>query len=192
MKLKQEYYLQEDVVAIAKDLIGKVLVTNFDGLRTSGIITEAEAYNGINDSASHAYKGRRTTRTEIMYSRGGTAYVYICYGMHHLFNVVTNARDIPHAVLIRGIKPAEGIDIMLKRRKHTSLTNTLSSGPGTVSVSLGINVAHTGHSLLGNKIWIEDRGIIIPDSKIIVTKRIGVENSGRDAGLPYRFFVKEI
>lgn len=192
MKLSRDYYLQEDVVTVARDLVGKVLVTNFNDKRTAGIITEAEAYNGVHDSASHAFRGRRTARTEVMYSEGGTAYVYICYGIHHLFNVVTNQKDIPHAVLIRGIKPIEGIDVMLKRRKLPALTKSFSSGPGTVSVALGINVLHTGHSLKSNKIWIEDYGIKVPAKEILITQRIGVENSGRDAKLPYRFFVKGV
>src|SRR2546430_14563541 len=101
MKLSQEFYSRTDVVALARELLGKVLVTNFDRKKTSGIITETEAYNGFVDRASHAYRGRRTARNEHMYSHGGTSYVYICYGMHHLFNVVTNVQDEPHAILIR-------------------------------------------------------------------------------------------
>src|SRR5688572_7863163 len=103
MKLKRDFYTREDVVLVAKELLGKVLCTKWNGKTTSGIITETEAYEGITDRASHAYRGRRTERTEIMYSEGGTAYVYLCYGMHHLFNVVTNKKDIPHAVLIRAV-----------------------------------------------------------------------------------------
>ena len=105
MKLKREFYLREDVVQIAKELLGKVLFTNIGGKITAGIITETEAYAGITDRASHAYNNRRTARTEVMYAVGGTSYVYLCYGIHHLFNVVTNKKDIPHAVLIRAIKP---------------------------------------------------------------------------------------
>jgi DNA-3-methyladenine glycosylase len=190
MKLKKDFYLQTDVVKVARDLIGKVLVTSFNNKLTSGIITEAEAYNGVDDSASHAYKGRRTKRTEIMYADGGTAYVYICYGIHSLFNVVTNDKEIPHAVLIRAIKPLDGIEVMMKRRNLKSLEKSFSGGPGTVAIALGINVEHTGANLLGNKIWIEDRGIKIPEKEILVTERVGVENAGRDAKLPYRFVVK--
>jgi len=106
MVLAESFYNRKDVVKIARELLGKLLVTEF-GARTSGIIVETEAYAGTTDKASHAYKGRRTGRTEVMYSQGGTAYVYLCYGIHHLFNVVTNIKDIPHAVLIRAIEPVD-------------------------------------------------------------------------------------
>src|SRR5262245_49210922 len=99
-KLPLSFFEGEDVVQIARDLLGKILATNFDRQFTSGRIVETEAYAGIVDRASHAYGGRRTARTEIMYRGGGTAYVYLCYGIHHLFNIVTNAVDVPHAILI--------------------------------------------------------------------------------------------
>lgn len=189
MKLQKDFYIREDVVLIAKELLGKVLITNFNGAISAGIITETEAYAGINDRASHAFGGRRTARTETMYATGGTAYVYLCYGIHHLFNVVTNQKDIPHAVLIRAIKPIEGMDVILKRRKQKEISNKLSSGPGTLSQALGIQTIHSGENLLGNKIWIEDRGIHFPDKEIIKSPRIGVDYAGADALLPYRFFV---
>lgn len=190
MKLQKDFYIREDVVLIAKELLGKVLITNFNGAISAGIITETEAYAGINDRASHAFGGRRTARTETMYATGGTAYVYLCYGIHHLFNVVTNQKDIPHAVLIRAIKPIEGMDVILKRRKQKEISNKLSSGPGTLSQALGIQTSHSGENLLGNKIWIEDRGINFPDIEIIKSPRIGVDYAGADALLPYRFYVK--
>jgi DNA-3-methyladenine glycosylase len=189
-KLPRSFYLRDDVLQIARELLGKFLVTRFRGVMTSGMITEAEAYAGVIDSASHAHKGRRTNRTEIMYAMGGTAYVYLCYGVHHLFNVVTNEKDIPHAILIRGIEPAEGIETMLKRRKMRQITHSLTAGPGSLSKALGIQVKHTGTDLLGDQIWIEDHGVRIPPSKIIRTKRIGVEYAGEHAHLPYRFIIK--
>jgi DNA-3-methyladenine glycosylase len=121
VKLALEFYSRKDVELIARQLLGKVLCSNIEGDITCGMIVETEAYAGITDRASHAYGGRRTARTEIMYRPGGTAYVYLCYGIHHLFNVVTNVQDQPHAVLIRAIEPIEGIDVMLKRRKQTKL-----------------------------------------------------------------------
>ena len=190
MKLQKDFYIREDVVLIAKELLGKVLITNFNGAISAGIITETEAYAGINDRASHAFGGRRTARTETMYATGGTAYVYLCYGIHHLFNVVTNQKDIPHAVLIRALKPIEGMHVILKRRKQKEISNKLSSGPGTLSQALGIQTSHSGENLLGNKIWIEDRGINFPDIEIIKSPRIGVDYAGADALLPYRFYVK--
>jgi len=190
-KLPRSFYTREDVLEITEELLGKFLVTKYNGKITTGMITEAEAYSGVIDSASHAFKGRRTMRTEIMYALGGTAYVYISYGIHHLFNVVTNEKDVPHAVLIRAIEPAEGIDLMLKRRKKKQPDYTLSSGPGSMSVAMGIKVSDTGTDLLGEKIWIEDRGIKIPQKKILRTIRIGVENSGKDAHLNYRYIIAD-
>src|SRR5438132_14057715 len=114
-KLPPTFYQRADVLTIAKELLGKLLVTQFNGQVTSGRIVETEAYNGVIDRASHAFGGRRTKRTEVMYGNGGTAYVYFTYGMHHLFNVVTNKADVPHAVLIRAVEPITGIEEMLLR-----------------------------------------------------------------------------
>ena len=189
-KLAKEFYLREDVVQIAKDLLGKYLFTNIDNEITAGIITETEAYAGVIDKASHAYNERRTNRTEIMYSEGGVSYVYLCYGIHHLFNVVTNSKDVPHAILIRAIKPVEGIETILYRRNALKMNPKIAGGPGTVSQALGIKTNHTGLDLGGNKIWIEDQGIKILKKDIIAGPRIGVDYAGEDAKLPYRFVVK--
>lgn len=189
-KLKRSYYLEEDVVAVARDLIGKSLCTRIHGKYTSGIITETEAYAGVNDKASHSFGGRRTPRNEVMYGSGGTAYVYLCYGMHHLFNVVTNQKEVPHAVLIRAIKPLEGINTILKRRKHKKIAKNTAGGPGTVSQALGITTQLNGITLLGEKIWLEDQGVKINDGQIMAGPRIGVDYAGKDALLPYRFTVK--
>lgn len=186
-KLPLSFYQREDVVLIAKELLGKVLVTRFNGITTAGRIVETEAYNGIIDRASHAFGGRRTPRTEIMYSKGGTAYVYLCYGIHHLFNVVTNSKDIPHAVLIRGIVPLKGIDVMLERSNKTALTKKTGIGPGNVSKLLGIHTNHTGHSLLSKELYIADDGHVVNDLQIMATPRIGVAYAKEDALLPYRF-----
>ncbi len=192
MKLSADFYRQPDVVRIARQLLGKVLVTSTSEGICSGIITETEAYNGIIDKASHAYGGRRTTRTEIMYATGGTAYVYLIYGIHSLFNVVTNEAEIPHAVLIRSVLPLEGIPIMEKRRKMNSGNPRFTSGPGNVSMALGIHYSQSGISLLGNQIWLEDDQVKIDDNEIISGPRIGVDYAGKDALLPYRFLIKDI
>lgn len=189
--LPEQFFRGKDVVKIAKDLLGKVLVTNIDGVRTSGIITETEAYAGVGDKASHAYGGRRTARTEIMYSKGGMAYVYLCYGIHHLFNVVTNEQDIPHAVLIRAVEPLEGIDIMLQRRRKEKLTPVLTAGPGALSMALGIHTTHSGLVINKDVILIEDKGINIKASSIIAGTRVGVAYAQEDAYLPYRFWIKD-
>lgn len=185
MKLSQDFYQRTDVVQIAKELLGKYLFTHFDNVTTGGIITETEAYNGIIDKASHAYCDKRTTRTEMMYSQGGIAYVYLCYGIHSLFNVVTNEKNVPHAVLIRAIYPTHGIRKMLERRKMKEQKKNFTAGPGTVSQALGIHYSNSGVSLHGNKIWMENKGLILNDFK--TTPRIGVDYAKEDALLPYRF-----
>lgn len=191
MILPESFYARTDVVKIARELLGKVLVTSFNGELTSGMIVETEAYAGETDKASHAFGGRRTRRTEVMYAHGGTAYVYLCYGIHHLFNVVTNARDTPHAILIRAVEPLEGIDIMLERRGKEKLQPSLTAGPGAMSVALGIETRHTGVSLQGAEIYIEDRGIKVPAKNIIAGTRVGVAYALDDALRPYRFSIKD-
>ena len=191
MKLGKAFYLQQDVVGAARSLIGKVLVTRFDDRTTAGIITETEAYAGASDKASHAYGNRRTKRTETMFAEGGTAYVYLCYGIHHLFNVVTNQKDVPHAVLIRGVHPVEGIEYMQERRGKKKQTGKLAAGPGTLTEALGIRTAHDGADLLGDRIFIEDRNIEVAEHRIEATPRIGIDYAGEDALLPYRFYYNE-
>ena len=185
--LNSSYYLHEDVVFLAKDLLGKTLCTCINNTLTCGIITETEAYAGIGDKASHAYNGRRTNRTETMYSHGGVSYVYLCYGIHRLFNIVTNAKDIPHAILIRAIYPTKGIEEIVKRR-GIKLSNHLCVGPGKVSQALGIDLMHNSLSLTGNEIWLQDDHVQIKESDIHVGPRIGVDYAGEDAKLPYRFW----
>jgi DNA-3-methyladenine glycosylase len=190
-KLDAGFYRRDNVLQITEELMGKFLVTNIDGALTSGMIVEAEAYNGSIDKASHAYNGRRTKRNEIMYADGGLTYVYLCYGIHHLFNVVTNQKGIPHAVLIRAVVPMDGIDTILKRRNQETITNKTSNGPGTMSTALGIKTQHSGISLSDNLIWIEDRSITFKKKDIIKSPRIGVDYAGEDALLPYRYRLDE-
>lgn len=190
--LPREFYLRDDVVLIARQLLGKILYTSFDGAVTSGMITETEAYAGIADKASHAYGGRRTSRTEIMYRQGGTAYVYLCYGVHSLFNIVTSKVGNPHAVLIRGIVPNSGITEMQKRVGAVKLKVADGNGPGKAAKLLRIHYSHSGMDLCspdrqGNRIWLQDEGILAAESDIKITKRIGVDYAGDDATLPYRF-----
>ncbi len=188
--LKETFYTRSDLLQIARELLGMVIVTDLDGVVTAGRIVETEAYAGVADRASHAFGGRRTLRTEVMYAHGGVAYVYLCYGIHHLFNVVTNQRDIPHAVLIRGVEPVEGIPAMLARRKQAVLKSQLTAGPGALSKALGISTLHTGLSLTGPRIRIEDRGLAPGSGQIVATTRIGVDYAGTDALLPYRFYIQ--
>lgn len=189
-KLDYEFYNRTNVVKIAKELIGKLLVTRFDGIETSGRIVETEAYNGIADRASHAWNNRRTNRTEIMFGDAGMAYVYLCYGIHHLFNIVTNEKDIPNAVLIRAIEPVTGIDIMLERTGKKKPDRTLGSGPGNVAKALGIFTKHTGINLLDDLMFVADDNFKVTNKDVLATPRIGVDYAGEDALLPYRFVLK--
>ena len=192
-KIGIQFYKRNDVVTIAKELLGKIIVTKFDGFTTSGRIVETEAYIGLTDKASHSFGGKRTARNEHMYATAGTAYVYICYGMHHLFNVVTNEKDIPDAVLVRALEPLLGIDIMLKRTNKKTPDHTLTRGPGNVGKALGITKDHSGLDLLGNKIFILEElpgEYHLPATLIGSSKRIGVESAGIAALLPYRFYIK--
>lgn len=190
-KLGYPFYSRKDVIKIAKELLGKILVTKFEGITISGRIVETEAYAGIVDQASHAFGGRRTSRTEVMFADGGKAYVYLCYGIHHLFNVVTNKKELPDAVLIRAVDPLTGIDAMLERTGKKKLDYTLTKGPGNVSRALGISTHHTGSNLFDDEIYIMDDGFKLPKKFIHGTPRIGVDYAGEDAKLLYRFIVKE-
>ena len=189
-KLDVGFYQRQDVLQVAKELLGKILVTNWKGIITSGRIVECEAYAGVIDKASHAAGGKRTARNEIMYQEGGYAYVYLCYGIHHLFNVVTNTKDVPHAILIRALDPIDGIGEMLLRTDKKMLDHTLTRGPGNVSKALGISTKHTGISLLEDKIFIADEGGGYSKKQIAASPRIGVDYAGTDALLPYRFYIK--
>ena len=184
-KLDRSFYLRTDVVRVAQDLLGKVLVTNIDGDITAGRIVETEAYCGRGDKACHA-NGKITPRTEVMYRAGGLAYVYLCYGIHHLINVVTNKEGQADAVLIRALEPLKGIEVMKERRKRAK---KLASGPGTLSQALGIKKEMTGTDLLGDKIWIAD----YKNEKVEIETdvRIGVDYAEEDALRPWRFLVKD-
>lgn len=189
-KIALDFYQQDDVVFLARELLGKVLCTRVDGVLTSGIIMETEAYNGRIDRACHAYGGRRTARTETLYQAGGVSYVYLCYGLHHLFNVVTNVEGVADAILVRAIQPLEGLEKMQERR-NTRQKKQVLSGPGVVSRALGIERnKHNNLSLRGNEIWIEERGLTFSKKEVKVGPRIGVDYAGEDAKLPWRFLVK--
>lgn len=184
------FFMQQDTLWLAKELLGMELITRFDGKETAGIILETEAYLGETDRASHAYGGRRTQRTETMYLRGGHAYVYLCYGMHHLFNIVTNLQDVPHAILIRAVEPTRGLEHMLARRKKEKPDFSVTRGPGSVSQALGIHKSHSGILLQQETIIIADNRLPGKHIQIESSARIGVDYAGEDALLPYRFFVK--
>ena len=189
-KLPLNFYKRKDVVAIAKELVSKIVITKLEGVITSGRIVETEAYIALTDKASHSFGGRRTAKNEQMYAHPGTAYVYICYGMHQMFNIVTNEKDIPDAVLVRAIEPLEGIDIMLQRTGKPKLDFTLTKGPGNVGKALGIFKKHSGLHLLDDEIYLADDGFKLKENEIGISKRIGVESAFPDSELPYRFYLR--
>jgi len=189
-KLSYSYYQNIDVNAVAVDLLGKYLFTSIDGTVTGGIIVETEAYKGAEDKASHAYAGRFTSRTQTMYEDGGLAYVYLCYGIHHLFNVVTGPKGIPHAVLIRGLEPVEGLEHMLSRRGMSILKSNITAGPGALAKAMGIDKNLNSADLQGDLIWVEDRGLGFKNEQIVACPRVGVAYAEDHALLPWRYFVK--
>ena len=190
-KIPPNYYRNADTLELARDLLGKLIFTQTEkNIICSGIITETEAYLGATDRASHAWRNRKTLRTQTMYMPGGLAYIYLCYGIHHLFNIVTNIENVPHAILVRGVFPVMGKKTMEQRTgKKVSIH---LDGPGKFTKAFGIHKDYNGTSLAGDKIWLEDKNISIPCSAIESGPRIGIDYAGEDATLPYRFLVNEI
>lgn len=188
-RLSPTFFLRPDVVAIARDLLGKVLVTKWNGEETSGRIVETEAYEGDIDKASHAFKGR-TTRTNVMFGQGGTAYVYLCYGIHQMFNIVTNVEGVPHAILVRGIEPLSGIDTMLRRTGKASLDATLTRGPGNIGKAFGFHTTQCGMLVGSDGLYIGDDGFVFLQERIASSPRIGVAYAGDHALWNYRFYIR--
>ena len=173
--------------------MGYQLCTMIDGLKTSGIIVETEAYRAPEDKASHAYKDRRTNRTEVIFQEGGVSYVYLCYGIHHLFNVVSGPADMAHAILVRALEPKVGLEVMRSRRGDTIPDNQLTNGPGKLCQALGITRELNGLELdknSQNEIWIEE-SIDIASSQIIHAKRIGVDYADEWKEKLWRFYIKD-
>jgi DNA-3-methyladenine glycosylase len=189
MKLFRAYYQQPDVVHIARDLLGKYLFSNIDGVLTGGRIVETEAYAHVNDRACHSHLGRFTKRTRIMYEAGGVAYAYLIYGRYTLFNIITNEQGKADAVLIRGLEPTEGLPEMLLRRGMSLVAPKLTAGPGLLTQALGIGTHHYGTDLTSDLIWLEDRGENVPDAEVRASPRVGIDYAGEDAALPWRFRV---
>lgn len=190
IKIELSWYLNDNVLEVAKGLLGKVLCTRIDGKVTKGKIVETEAYSGNNDKACHANNQNKTKRNRVMFEAGGHAYVYLCYGIHHLFNVVTNKEGSADAVLIRAVEPIGGVEIMLKRRKMRSVDKKLTAGPALLSQALGILTDHYGTNLKSEIIWVEE-GENVCEDKIVSTTRIGVDYAEEDALKLWRFYIKE-
>jgi DNA-3-methyladenine glycosylase len=191
VKLPRDFYTHPDVVAVARRLIGRLLVVPArNGQRVSGIIVETEAYQGPEDRASHAFGGRRTLRTETMYAQGGTAYVYFVYGMYYQFNVVTAGVDVPHAVLVRALEPVEGLPLMRRRRRGGGTDRSLTSGPGKLCIALGIDRRLDRADLLGDRIWLEE-GRAVPASRIACGPRVGIDYAEAWVRRRWRFWLRD-
>lgn len=188
VKLSSDFYTREDTLLVCRQLLGKMLCTSVNGIFTSGIIVETEAYRGPEDLGSHAYNNRRTTRNDIMYSEGGVVYMYICYGIHDMLNIVTGKEGSSHAVLIRALQPVEGISHMCGRRGIQDLKR-LCKGPGALAKAMGLNKNHNGVSLQSDLIWIEDAPSLDEES-IVETSRVGLNIQGVYRDIPWRFYIK--
>jgi DNA-3-methyladenine glycosylase len=189
MKLPEDFYRGKNVVKIARNLLGKGLFTNVSGIVTGGMIVETEAYSW-KEKGCHAYDARKTNRNAIMFEKGGHAYVYLCYGMHNLFNVVTNEEGTADAVLVRALEPIVGIEEMQLRRGEKISKHQLTSGPGKLTRALGIDRSFNGKFLRDGEVWIEDLGKNISNRDIEATARIGIDYAEEDASLPWRFTIK--
>ncbi len=190
--IPKSYFVSADVIDVSRSLIGKVICTDFDNCLTNGVIVETEAYRAPEDKASHAFGNKRTTRTAPMFLEGGRSYVYLCYGIHHLFNIVTGGINMAHAVLIRAIEPLEGIDRMLSRRNQNKLSTRLTAGPGSLSKALGIDTSKNNRTLVKeNNIWIEDHDLKIEADQIISSPRVGVQYAEECAAWPWRFRLRD-
>jgi DNA-3-methyladenine glycosylase len=189
--LPRAFYTRADGLAVARDLLGKLLVVRApSGERVSGLIVETEAYLGPEDKGSHAYGGRRTARTKTMYSVGGTAYVYFIYGLHHQFNVVTGPEGLPHAVLVRAIEPLEGVELMRERRA-VARDFELTSGPGKLCRALSLDRTYDGADLLGPRVWLEETGRSPAPDRVMSGPRIGIPYAAEYAARPWRFWLRD-
>jgi len=187
MKLSKTFYDRDDVTKIATDLLGKTLFCESDGIITSGKIVETEAYS-YKEKACHAHLMKRTKRTEVLFAEPGTVYVYLCYGIHKLFNIVTNKKDIAEAVLIRAVEPLVGKEHMFERRGVKKVKN-LASGPGKLTQAMGIEMSFNRSNLFEEKLWIEDHNVTVKN--IESSPRIGVAYAEEDSHLPWRFTISE-
>jgi len=189
MKYKKDFYLN-NTFDVAKNLLGSLLYTKIDNEIVSGKIVELEIYLGVIDKASHAYGGRRTKRTEAQFLLGGIAYIFLVYGIHSQFCVVTAEENVPHAILIRALEPKENIEIMKKRRGTDDIFN-LTSGPGKLCKALSITRDQNGIDLTGDTIWIEPSGTIVPENSIIHAKRVGIDYAEEYKDKLWRLYIKD-
>jgi DNA-3-methyladenine glycosylase len=184
--LEESFYQRSDVTRVARELLGKKLYTRIGRQLSSGIIVETEAYSHV-EKGCHAYLNRMTKRNEVMFNAGGYAYVYLCYGIHNLFNVVTGSEGTGDAVLVRALEPIDGIGDMQARTGMTT-ARRITSGPGKLTRALGIDRSFNGKHLTGSEIWIGE-GINVGKKDIVASRRIGIDYAGNDAELPWRYTI---
>ncbi|MFR1824714.1 DNA-3-methyladenine glycosylase [Clostridium saudiense] len=196
MIIDKEFY-NRSAIDVANDLLGKVLVREVDGRILKGKIVETESYIGAIDKACHAYNGRRTKRTEVLYSDCGVAYVYFIYGLYHCFNVVTNEKDVAEAVLIRAIEPLNEFDYIsqvrykkqFKELSKTQIKN-LTNGPSKLCLAYLIDKDLNGDKLYEQgKIYLEESEE--NDFEIVKTKRIGIDYAEEAKDFLWRFYIKD-
>ncbi|GLR16785.1 DNA-3-methyladenine glycosylase [Portibacter lacus] len=191
MVLPRSFYEGEDILEISKSLLGKKLCSDIGGQFTSGIIVETEAYKAPEDKASHAFGNKVTPRTVTMFSPPGTGYIYIIYGMYHLFNVITGPEGTAHCILIRAVEPLDGQDVMLERRGKPSMIKAVTNGPGKFSIAMGMHKKYDATDLtISSDIWIETGWPELSEEEILVGPRVGMSTAEECSNWPYRFRVK--
>jgi DNA-3-methyladenine glycosylase len=186
VKLDRSFYARP-TLEVARDLLGKVLVRRLNGRSLAGMIVETEAYVGPHDLACHASRGR-TARTEVMFEQGGVAYVYMIYGFYFCLNAVTEAEGYPAAVLIRAVEPLQNVSVMQRLRNNPERDTNIASGPGKLCMAMAIDKGLNGESLIGKKLWVEDRGVAV--SRIERSPRVGVDYAGAYREKPWRFYIR--
>jgi len=185
-KRKREFFFQ-NAVKVAKNILGDYLVVDNGGLMI-GKIVEVEAYLGVNDDASHSFRGRITKRNKVLFEDGGVVYVYSIYGKYFCFNIVVSRKGDPQAVFVRALEPILGIEIMLKHRKVERI-KMLTNGPCRWTTAFGIDKKFLGRSTVSKSLYISQTPS--KNFKIVSAKRIGIEYANNSRDLPLRFYIKD-
>jgi DNA-3-methyladenine glycosylase len=189
-KLPREFYARP-ALEVARDIVGRRLVhTTLEGT-TAGIVVEAEAYTGVDDPASHAYRGRRTARNEVMWGPPGYAYIYPIYGMYLCFNAVCGSVGEPQGTFIRAVRPTEGLELMAFRRGFTVVDKVterqLCNGPSKLCLAFGITRSLNGADVCGDELYFTDGHV---PGEVVAARRVGVDYAGEGKEWPWRFLVK--
>jgi len=197
-KLKRSFY-ERDTLTVIEDLLGKYLVRKYDGQYIVGRITEIEAYIGAIDKACHAYGGKKTNRTEVLYARGGTCYVYLIYGMYHCMNIVTEREGLAAAILLRGVELIEGQELAAKLRYGkplSDLTNyqikNFTNGPGKLCKAIHISKEDNWSDFCGDELFITDtwKDHATVPFEIETGPRIGIDYAEEAQAFPWRYCLK--